>query len=414
MRRLLPLAILVGVLASGGTASASPYAQFGVQDDAWLLHGPGTLESRIAELDSVGVDIVRFTLDWSEVERRQGKREWGGADAVLEGLRTRGIAAVVTLYGTPRWANGGRAKNWAPTRGAFFASFADAAATRYWWVKKWLVWNEPNQRRWLRPTRPHTYVTKLLNPAYAALHGALGKVQVGAGVTAPRASTGGVSPVDWIRGMRAAGARLDAYAHHPYPLSRFETPWQGGCRYCETITMATLGRLQYEVKRAWGTKRIWLTEYGYQTNPPDRALGVSPAQQAAFLGEASRRVHEAARVDMLIHYLYRDEPNVARWQSGLTSVRGVAKPSRRAFPLPLSQVSRTGVRTVLWGQVRPRSGRQRYVLEQFRGGRWYAVGPARLTTRLGYLQRTVSAGKGAKFRLWYPRDRLASPVLVVR
>src|ERR687895_2827475 len=108
MRRpILVLAALVALLASGGTAAASPYAQFGVQDDAWLLHGPGTLESRIAELDSVGVDIVRFTLDWSEIERRRGKREWGGADAVLEGLRRHGIAAVVTLSGTPPWANGG-------------------------------------------------------------------------------------------------------------------------------------------------------------------------------------------------------------------------------------------------------------------------------------------------------------------
>src|SRR5918999_6316369 len=108
VRRLFLLATLVGVLASGGTASASPYAQFGVQDDAWLLHGPGTLESRIAELDSVGVDIVRFTLDWSAIEPRRGKRTLDGADPGLEGLRAAGIDAGVTLYGTPRWANGGR------------------------------------------------------------------------------------------------------------------------------------------------------------------------------------------------------------------------------------------------------------------------------------------------------------------
>ncbi|MDQ3992251.1 MAG: hypothetical protein M3229_01190, partial [Actinomycetota bacterium] len=181
MRRLtLLLVALVGVLASGGTASASPYAQFGVQDDAWLLHGPGTLESRIAELDSFGVDIVRFTLDWSEIEQRRGQREWGGADAVLEGLRAQGISAVVTLWGTPRWANGGRSKNWAPTNATSFANFAVAAVKRYPWVKKWLVWNEPNQRRWLRPTTPRTYVTKLLNPAYIAMHRASRGVQVGA------------------------------------------------------------------------------------------------------------------------------------------------------------------------------------------------------------------------------------------
>ena len=38
-----------------------------------------------------------------------------------------------------------------PARPAF-AAFARDAATRYRWVKQWLVWNEPNQARWLRPT----------------------------------------------------------------------------------------------------------------------------------------------------------------------------------------------------------------------------------------------------------------------
>ena len=57
-------------------------------------------------------------------------------------------------------------------------------------------------------------------------------------MTAPRAATGGVSPVAWIAGMAAAHARLDAYAHNPYPLNPAETPFTGGCDHCETITMA--------------------------------------------------------------------------------------------------------------------------------------------------------------------------------
>ena len=92
------------------------------------------------------------------------ERRWGSADAVLEGLRDHGIAPVVTLYGAPRWANGGRAPSWAPTSGSTFAAFASAAAKRYPWVKLWLVWNEPNQRRWLRPTTPSTYVTQAVEP----------------------------------------------------------------------------------------------------------------------------------------------------------------------------------------------------------------------------------------------------------
>ena len=415
MGRLLLLAAMVAAfLAYSAPAEASPFVRYGLQDDAWLVYGPGTLDERIAELDRIGVDLVRFTINWHQVEKRRGVRDWGVADAVLQGLRARQIPALVTLYGTPGWANGGRNASWAPTSGATFANFAAAAAKRYPYVKKWLIWNEPNQRRWLRPTTPRTYVTKLLNPAFTAIHRASGGTKVAGGVTAPRGSTGGVSPVDWIRGMRAAGAKLDAYAHHPYPLSRFDTPYAGGCAHCTTITMATLERLLAEVKRAWGGKRIWLTEFGYQTNPPDRALGVLPALQARYLAEAAQRVQAAPRVDMLIHYLYKDEPDVARWQSGLMNRAGAAKPARRAFSLPLAQVSRTGLRTVLWGQVRPGKARQRYILQEFRGGKWRSVGGAQLTNARGSLTRVVRAGKGAKFRIWYPAQQLASPLLKVR
>ena len=168
----------------------------------------------------------------------------------------------------------------------------------------------------------------LLNPAYDALKRANRANLVGGGVTAPRGGSGSVSPVDWIRGMDVAHARLDAYAHHPYPVSRGETPTAGGCRSCENITMANLERLLALVSRAFGPKRIWLTEYGYQTNPPDRMLGVSQATQARYLGEASLRAYRAPRVDLLIHFLVRDEAHVGRWQSGLFTF-GNAREARR-------------------------------------------------------------------------------------
>jgi hypothetical protein len=64
--------------------------------------------------------------------------------------------------------------------------------------------------------------------------------------------------------------------------------------------------------------------------------------------------------------------------------------------------------------VRPEEGRQRYVLQQFRNGGWRAVGGVRSTSTRGFLARTLRAGKGAKLRIWYPRDRVASPILVIR
>ncbi len=121
----------------------------------------------------------------------------------------------------------------------------------------------------------------------------------------------------------------------------------------------------------------------------------------------------APRVDMLIHYLYRDEPEVGRWQSGLTKLTGAAKPALRAYQLPLVQASRTGSRTILWGQVRPGKGRQRYVLQQHRNGSWDDVGGTRLTSSRGFLSLAVRAGRGAKFRLMLPDEDLVSPLLAV-
>src|SRR4051812_3650984 len=48
-------------------SAASSYAQFGVQDDAWLMYGPGTLDHRLDTLDRLGVKIVRLTVRWDQV-----------------------------------------------------------------------------------------------------------------------------------------------------------------------------------------------------------------------------------------------------------------------------------------------------------------------------------------------------------
>jgi hypothetical protein len=315
----------------------------------------------------------------------------------------------------PSWANGGRRPQVAPASARHMGEFAFAAATRYPFVRFWTVWNEPNQARWLSPTSPGTYVRRLLNPAYASIHAANPRAKVGGGVTAPRGNVAGVSPVAWIRGMAAAGARLDAYAHHPYPTRpSVETPWSGGCRHCETLSMADLDQLLTEVTRPFGPKRIWLTEYGYQSNPPDTWLGVSPALQAMYHAAAALRAYQAPRVDMLIHFIVQDDGLGEGWQSGLRWASGRAKPAYDAFRLPLAQAERNGASVTVWGQVRPRTGKQMYRLQQLRSGTWRWVGGTRETEWRGIFTRTVRAVPGSKLRLWSPKDSAFSAVLIVR
>jgi hypothetical protein len=412
--RFLVAALVVLACALGAAterAEAAKGVQFGIQDDAWLEFGPGRLSDRVAKIDRLGLDVVRVTLNWYRAEPRAGRYSWTRSDRLLRALRARGLKPVVTIWGTPGWANGGKGPNVAPRRAADFQRFVEVAAERYAWVTQWIMWNEPNKATWLKPASPKTYVRQILNPGYRGVKSVIRRAKVAGGVTGPRGGKGGISPVDFIKGMDRARAKLDAYAHHPYPVFPGDTPFVGGCK-CPVLTMARLERLLRIVGGAFPRARIWLTEYAYQTNPPDR-FGVSLALQAKYVGEATRRVYSAPKVDMLIHYLYRDEPDLARWQSGLETLGGKPKPALHATMFPLAQIGRSGVQTTVWGQVRPGEGRQRYVLQQLVSGHWVNVGRAATTDRRGYFRRTVRAAKGSQLRILYIARRLTSVQLSV-
>src|SRR4051812_3151060 len=421
------LAAIVGVLSlallAPTGASASSHIQYGIQDDAWLLYGPESPEKRIQTLQRLGVDLVRMTLRWDAIAQTEPKDprdpadpayHWDLYDPILERLHAAHFPMLISLWGTPAWASESGNTNALP-RDDSLASFAYAAAKRYPWITRWTVWNEPNLRTFLVPNSPSLYVSRLLNPAYRALKSANPRNLIAGGVTSPRKTPTGVSPIAWIRGMRAAHALIDAYAQNPYPVRPGETPSSGGCWRCTEVTMATLPKLITEVKRNFGARtRIWLTEYGYNSKPPSRWLGVSNALQARYVGEAALRAYLAPRVDLLIHFLVRDEPNARRWTSGFYTSRGKVKPSFSAYAVPFAQVSRRGTRTTVWGQVRPRTGAQPYRLQQFRSGHWRWAGGTRLTTRGGFLRRVVTAGRGARLRIWSPRDRRYSVTITVR
>src|SRR6266404_6252360 len=296
--KLVSLLVLAALVPAAANASSS--ARFGIQDDAWLMSGPGTTAQRIATLRQLGVGMVRFTLRWDAVasSRPTSARnpadaayDWASFDAVLQPLRAAGITALVTIYGSPSWANGGHPANWLPSTGAI-GDFAYAAAKHYPWVHMWTAWNEPDTRVFSVPVSPGLYVQRVLNPMYAGLHAASRSNLVGGGVTGPRQPPGGMSPLAFMLGMRAARARLDAYAQNPYPVTPGETPTRTPCATCGSLTMAVLPTIRADVTRLFGAKPLWLTEYGYQTNPPDRILGVSLARQAQYLSDAALRVLE--------------------------------------------------------------------------------------------------------------------------
>jgi hypothetical protein len=215
-------------------------------------------------------------------------------------------------------------------------------------VTKWIAWNEPNNPLFLRNQfrlRSGRWVVqsaidyaKICNAVVTGVRRArtesgARRGQVACGVTAPRgnniaqSSRPSVSPLVFVRAMKAAGAKgFDAYAHHPYYGNPSETPATRPNH--QAVTLGNIDDLIAEVTRLWGRKRIWITEYGYQTNPPDKLFGVSPKLQAQYLAQAWAMAKKHPRIDAFFWFLLRDENRLAGWQSGLLNKNGARK---RAF-----------------------------------------------------------------------------------
>ena len=154
----------------------------------------------------------------------------------------------------------------------------------------------------------------------------------------PNSSRPSVSPLPFLRAMKLGGAKgFDAYAHHPYYGSPAETPstlpppGKRG-RPPTAVTLGNIDVLIKEIDRLYGKRmRIWVTEYGYQTNPPDRFYGVTYSKQAKYLTQAVSVVRANPRIDVFLWFLLRDEERLGGWQSGLTTFEGRRKSSFNAF-----------------------------------------------------------------------------------
>jgi hypothetical protein len=361
------LVVAAGLAVPAATASRN--LLIGVVDEANILYGDPDYSFPI--LRQLRTEVVRVNLNWggrfgvaserpgNAANPRDPAYDWTLYDRTVHYASQYRMRVVFSIYGTPGWANGFRGLNRAPRNFVDLQRFAHAAARRYSGayrgedgrilpaVRMWLAWTEPNnpinlfpqyvraRGRWVAQS-PRDYA-RICNAIYTGVHStSLRNERVACGVTAPRGNNSpgslraSISPLAFLRLAKAAGMRrMDAYAHHPYYGKRTESPTTrpGGT----AVTLANIGTLIAEVDRLYGRKRIWITEYGYQTNPPDRAIGVSYTTQARWLTQAFRMARRHARIDMMIWFLFKDDTSPQGWQSGLITATGRRKPAFDAF-----------------------------------------------------------------------------------
>ena len=111
-------------------------------------------------------------------------------------------------------------------------------------------------------------------------------------------------------------------------------------------------------------RKVFLTEFGFQTNPPDSTYGLGLRRHATAVNEADRLYFADRRVEAVAQFELYDAPAPARereeddtYTTGLAFRDGTHKPAWAAFRMPVvvSRLSRD--RVEVWGQVRPADGR---------------------------------------------------------
>ena len=323
-----------------------------------------------------------------------------------------------------------------------------AAATPYGKVTLWSVWNEPNLPRFLLPQRMSNRAKTPVSPhlyrsLYRAARDGLGATGHGGdtiliGELLPvgrssRSASSSIRPLEFLRELGCVSSRFRAFkgraarqrgcdgyktlgasglAYHPYTLA-------GGPRKRppsrDDASIGTLGRVTSTLDRLASRRRIsprrmplWLTEFGFQTDPPD-PFGTSIKRVPGYMGESEWIAFRNRRVASWSQYPMVDDRSSGTgfsccpgFQSGLHFQDGRAKPgvyTQYRFPIHVTRSGRSKV--TVFGGVRTAGKGAKVTVEARTGrrGKWKRLGTATLNDR-GYFRRsfTVSSPTRKTFR----------------
>ncbi len=363
---------------------------------------------------SSGARLIRIGVSWADVAPRRQVLRWERVDAAVRAAAARSFDIVLSFAQAPAWAEGPARPSdvvdgaWRPDPAAFGA-FARAAANRYSGragharVRYWQVWNEPNLARFLapqwtlrgdgwQPASPGLY--RRLHTAFAdAVKGVdATNVVVSAG-TAPFGDPepGGkrMAPVRFLTELlRGPRLTIDAIDHHPYAVG----PPEQRARNAEDVSIPDLRKLRDVLARAGYDVELWVSELGYDSNPPDPD-GVPEARHARWLIRALRVVWAGGARTVLWYQVRDDAPDprlgfAGSNQSGLFQRDGKPKLAARAFAFPFDV--RDGR---AWG-VAPGSGT--LVLQRRSGAAWRAT--TRIRVRAGQVFEADVRGEPGPMR----------------
>ena len=299
----------------------------------------------LATMAAAGVNVVRTSFLWSQMEPRPGQFDFDFYDRYVEQLARYRLRVLPVLFSTPRAysaapgaAHPGHAQ---PRRSRTLARFARAAARRWgpggsFWrrhprlprlpVRSWQVWNEPNLSAYWSPRPDARRYAHLLAAAARSIRRFDPRAEIVLGGL-PESGMG-IPIARYLDELYRAGARrwFDAVALHPYARTA-------------SRTVAIVSRVR-EVVDAHRDRRarIWVTEFGWGSAGPRHRFRTGERGQAARVRKALSslwRRRARLRLRGAIYSFWRDPPpsRIDWWglHVGLYRRDGRPKPAAAAF-----------------------------------------------------------------------------------
>jgi polysaccharide biosynthesis protein PslG len=320
-----------GVPDPGGNPTASvrvppPKGKFFGYHDVSLGFGThGWTAPELAEVAAGGgANVVRFTVDWHNVEPRRNHWDenwWGFYRTIYNALTTHGIRPLITLGGVPPWARDPLARLCGIKRGCEYppapwfddqwAEFAGEVARRFPRTVAIEPWNEPNLESFYKPA-PNPYRwAQIVRATYDGVNAVDPGIRVLAGGLAPTVSPeyalGSLIKMPLTEFLTKAYQAVPSIKGHLDGIS-FHVVHPSLDTGAESVWAKAFHDVR-SVRDAFGDsdKELWLTEAGATTSG---AIGVTPAQQAdALLGQYRRAMTMPDLEGMVVHTL-ADRPEL--------------------------------------------------------------------------------------------------------
>jgi hypothetical protein len=432
--RFLALVVLLFLALSltAARADALPSLLFGYNDPLFATEESETREHWLETARATGASLVRINVRWRTIAPKSQSSgfhasspsspgyNWETLDDAVRSADANGLTVLFTVFEAPGWAEGpdrprgAEPGSWKPQSTAY-EQFAEALATRYNGsypdpllpgqnlprVRYFEAWNEPNLDTYLNPQWENnewigaTRYRSLLNALYSGVKASQPSATVLGGALAPFGDPPGgerMPPVLFLRSLlclhggkltRVAcpeRAHLDVLSDHPIAVG---APNQSASSPLD-VTTPDMGHLttilekaesdRLVLPRSKAKKPLWVTEFWYDTNPPD-PNGLSLATQARWYEQDLYSFWQQG-AQVAIELQVRDSP-VGKGgysfsnQSGAYFVDGSPKPSATAFRFPLV-AHRTGPFNVaVWG-IAPKGGKVK--VQVLRKGGWKTLG----------------------------------------